>query len=147
MKRKPAVSIRFKLCCSYMALVLLPTILAGVLLYTHTVGNIWEQIDARLCESIEEQTTEIRRKIQQVEEAARNFITLNEITQYVSGLYFDESELIIAYNQRVRAAFPGLTMRLSFQCALAFLWEAMRLRRTGTFTPKVPMKMRHGFRP
>ncbi len=120
MKRKPAVSIRFKLCCSYMALVLLPTILAGVLLYTHTVGNIWEQIDARLCESIEEQTTEIHRKIQQVEEAARNFITLNEITQYVSGLYFDESELIIAYNQRVRAAFswfdnaPVLPMRVSF---------------------------------
>jgi two-component system sensor histidine kinase YesM len=120
MKRKPVISIRFKLCCSYMAMVMLPTILAGVLLYTHTVGNIWTQIDARLSMALEEQTAEVRRKIQQTEEAARNFSTLNEITQYVSGRYFDESELIIAYNQRVRAAFswfdnaPAIPMRVGF---------------------------------
>ncbi len=120
MARTPTLGIRFKLCCSYMALVLLPTLLAGVLLYTYTVGNIRRQIDDELNDRIEEHAAQIRRRAAQTEEAARNFITLSEITQYVSGLYFDESELIIAYNQRVQAAFSWFDnafanpMRISF---------------------------------
>lgn len=105
MARKPAMGIRFKLCCSYMALVLLPTLLAGMLLYARTIGNIRAQIGADLDAEMREQASDIDQRERQMEEAAKNFMTLNEITRYISGLYFDESELIIAYNQRIRAAF------------------------------------------
>ena len=59
MARTPTLGIRFKLCCSYMALVLLPTLLAGVLLYTYTVGNIRRQIDDELNDRIEEHAAQI----------------------------------------------------------------------------------------
>lgn len=70
MARTPTLGIRFKLCCSYMALVLLPTLLAGVLLYTYTVGNIRRQIDDELNDRIEEHAAQIRRRAAQTEEAA-----------------------------------------------------------------------------
>lgn len=105
--------IRFKLCCSYMAMVLVPAIMTGVLLYTQTIGNIRSQIDQELKLEITQQANDIRRKKAEMEEAAQNFSTLSEIVQYANGLYFDESELIIAYNQRVRAAFSWFDFTFS----------------------------------
>ncbi len=139
MARRPTPGIRFKLCCSYMALVLLPTLLAGVLLYTYTVGNIRRQIEDELSSRIEEHAAQIRRRAAQTEEAARNFITLGEITQYVSGLYFDESELIIAYNQRVQAAFSWFDnafanpMRISFFIGSGMVTEDSHFHGKGAY--------------
>ena len=113
MARRWKRGIRFKLCCSYMALVMLPAIMTGVLLYAQTLGNIRNRIDTSLTKEMTEQANEIWRRKAEMEEAVQNFSTLSEIVQYVNGLYFDESELIIAYNQRVRAAFSWFDFTFS----------------------------------
>ena len=91
MARRWKRGIRFKLCCSYMALVMLPAIMTGVLLYAQTLGNIRNRIDTSLTKEMTEQANEIWRRKAEMEEAVQNFSTLSEIVQYVNGLYFDES--------------------------------------------------------
>lgn len=100
----PRRSIRAKLALSYLIVVLIPVTLVGVLLNMQLIVGIQNEAGVNLSRRADADADAVNRRIDEIVQAARRFVQLRELSEYLGGTYVDRSDMIINYNQRVRSA-------------------------------------------
>lgn len=127
MKRDFRFGVRAKLCLSYTVIVVLPTLLAGALLYMFTLGSIESEAASVLDVRANASRNELLAGCARLEEASERFIAINEIYTFFKGMYLDESDLIIAYNQRIKSALQWFDISFTGVRRLGFFSDAAPL--------------------
>lgn len=103
-KINPRKSIRYKLALSYMGIIVIPVMLAGVLLHSQLIVGIRSEAGRNLESHVQTEADLVNTRMEELARTASRFVQLREFNDYLNGLYLDQSDMIVNYNQRVRSA-------------------------------------------